>query len=162
MQDLLIWIATGFGLGYSPWAPGTVGSLIGLPVAWWLFRLPLGTRLAVTLTLLVLAVPICHFASLWLGGGDLPQIVLDEWVALPIAVLAFSRYRRRIILPLGYLLFRLFDISKLSPVREIEGIGGGLGIVADDAMAALYAALTLILLVRLTRRYWQRDPEQSS
>lgn len=157
MQDLLIWIATGFGLGHSPWAPGTVGTLIGIPVAWYLLRLPPARRLAIALLLILAAVPICHFASLWLGGGDLSQIVLDEWVALPLVVLAFSRHRRRIMLPLGYLLFRLFDISKLSPVREIEGIGGGLGIVADDVMAAVYAALTLALLVRLTRRYWRTD-----
>ncbi|MGQ7248835.1 phosphatidylglycerophosphatase A family protein [Halomonas sp. V046] len=157
MQDLLMWLATGLGLGHSPWAPGTVGSLLGLPLAWWLLGRPVGQRWAISLALIVLAVPLCHLASGWLGGGDAAQIVADEWVAMPLAVLGLAAAPRLLTLAAGYLLFRLFDVTKVPPVMQVETIGGGLGIVGDDVIAALYAALVLAILLRPWQHLWSND-----
>lgn len=78
IESAVLLVATGFGLGWLPWAPGTFGSLICLPLAWWLLGYPLWRQVLIMAVLLAVAVPLCHWASLWLGGGDAPQIVADE------------------------------------------------------------------------------------
>lgn len=148
MQDILIWLASGLGLGDSPWAPGTVGSLLGLPLMWWLLRMPRYRRTIITAILIVAAIPLCDAASIWLGGGDVQQIVADEIVAMPLTVLFLSASTRVWSVPLGYILFRVFDILKPFPVSWAEGLGGGggLGIVADDVVAAIYAAIIIAVI----------------
>ncbi|WP_413615338.1 phosphatidylglycerophosphatase A [Halomonas cupida] len=153
MQDILIWLASGLGLGLSPRAPGTVGSLLAIPLAWWLLSLPQYRRIIISLILIFAAIPLCDAASRWLGGGDVQQIVADEIVAMPLAVILLSAATRVWSVPLGYVLFRVFDIIKPFPVGWAEGLdgGGGLGIVADDVVAAIYAAIIIAVIYRLTR-----------
>lgn len=153
MQEALLWLASGFGLGASPWAPGSFGSLVGIPLAWWLLRYSAVKRWTVAAILIVLAIPLCHWGSLWLGGGDMPPIVADEWVAMPLAVLAFPHVRRVPLLMAGYGLFRLFDILKPPPVAQVESLYGGVGIVADDVVAAIYAALVIGIALKLWRTF---------
>ena len=64
------WLATGFGLGLAPFAPGTFGSLLGIPLAWWLLSRPIGQQGLVMAALLVLAVPVCHIAA-WHYDGQI-------------------------------------------------------------------------------------------
>ncbi|WP_367399264.1 phosphatidylglycerophosphatase A [Halomonas sp. DN3] len=73
IESAVLLVATGFGLGWLPWAPGTFGSLIGLPLAWWLLGHPPGRRVVIMVVLLAMAVPLCHWASLWLGGRCSPD-----------------------------------------------------------------------------------------
>jgi len=151
-EQVVLLIATGFGLGSLPWMPGTFGSLLGIPLAWWLWGQPLTRQLLVITALLAVDVPLCHWASHWLGGGDAPQIVADEYFALPLVFLGVVITHRWWLLGAGFALYRLFDITKPPPIEFVETIGGGLGIVLDDVLAALLAWLVL----RGTQAIWLR------
>jgi phosphatidylglycerophosphatase A len=144
MADPARLIATWFGAGLLPWAPGTWGSLAALPFAWaiaWAGGAP-G---------LVTAALLLFFIGWWAAGrtehasgiADEGAIVVDEvagqWLTLAAAPLDPLAYLA------GFLLFRLFDITKPWPVRWADRrLGGGLGVMADDMLAALYAALALL------------------
>lgn len=151
-DTIVLLLATGFGLGWLPWAPGTFGSLIGIPLAWWVAAQPLGRQAASVALMLVTAVALCGWASLALGGGDASQIVADEYLAFPVAVMGLKIARRPWGMALAFLLFRLFDITKLPPIGITESIGGGVGIALDDVIAALYAWLVLMLIDTFWRR----------
>lgn len=146
MSALARVIATVFGLGYAPKAPGTAGSLGALVVAWLLYTyagagpLWFGT-LAVALTI----------PGIWAAGAvaketgrkDPQIVVVDEVVGQWVALAGASHLNWKSWLA-AFALFRLFDIWKPAPVRQLEGLPGGFGIVADDAMAGFYAALVLL------------------
>lgn len=153
MDSIIHLLASGFGLGWLSWGPGTFGSLLGIPLAWWLLGRPRLHQVGITALLLIVAVPICHWASQQLGGGDAGQIVADEFLAFPIAVLGLAAARRFWVMGVAFGLYRFFDIAKLPPIGQVEAIGGGLGIVLDDGMAAIYAWLVLAAGIALWRRY---------
>lgn len=153
IEDAVLLVASGFGLGWAPWFPGSFGSLIGLPLAWWLNGKSPGQRTVIIALLLTMAVPLCHWASIWLGGGDASQIVADEYVAFPIAIAGLALTRRPWMMGIAFLLYRIFDIAKPPPIGVIEAIGGGLGIVLDDVMASIYTWLVLAVGIALWRLY---------
>ena len=134
-------LATWFGCGYASKAPGTAGSLGALAVGWWLPLPPLGFGLLA----LLLAGPAIWAAGVVAreSGLEDPQIVVvDEVVGqwLTLAGAATLNWKSWLA---AFALFRLFDIWKPPPVRQLERLSGGLGIVADDAMAGVYGALVL-------------------
>lgn len=144
-------VATVFGVGYAPWAPGSAGSACGL-VLWaaglgplWAWS-PLAAG-ALFAALAVLALWAAGRAERVLEVRDSPSIVIDE-VAGMVLTLA-GNPGRWWWLAAGFLAFRLFDIVKPFPVRRLERLPGGLGVVADDLAAAVYANITLHLLVAL-------------
>jgi phosphatidylglycerophosphatase A len=147
LRDWRVLLATGLGAGLSPVAPGTVGALWGLPLAWALGHIPgFGLRAMAIGALGVLGVPICTAAARRLGGDKDPgAIVLDEITSLPITFLLVPLDNWWIALA-GFGLHRLFDILKPPPARQLEGLPEGLGIMADDWMAAVYSCLALYLL----------------
>lgn len=150
---LAVWIATGFGIGLVTPAPGTVGGLLGLPLSWAIFQLPtLGWQVIATLVVGLIATNICSRAVRMIGGDDPQEIVLDEIAVLPIVYLASGLTNWRV-LWVGWLLFRLFDITKPLPARNLEKLPGGWGVIADDAAAASYACLTLWILQGLDQTY---------
>lgn len=153
IETSVLMVATGFGLGWLPWAPGTFGSILGLPLAWWLLRYSQARQITALVILLVMAVPICHWASLSLGGGDVPSIVADEYLAFPITMVGLAMRPRLWMFGAAFLLFRLFDATKLPPINYIETIGGGLGIVLDDVMAAFYAWIVLAVGIAWGRHH---------
>ena len=157
---LILIFATGFGLGGLPWAPGTFGSLLGLPIAWWLHRYSFSQQLLATVCLLGIAFFICHQAALLLGGGDPSSIVADEYLIFPMVTLGFAMRRQPALLIVAFALFRFFDGTKPWPIGPIETIGQGVGIVLDDVMAALYAWVTLIIVRRLWLRLKANPPER--
>lgn len=139
-------IATWFGCGYSPVAPGTAGSLAALAIAWLLVQYAGWRPLWFLAPVLVLTAP-----AMWASGvtarecqqKDPGLVVVDEvlgqWLALAGAVhLNLKSWIA------AFVLFRLFDIWKPAPVRQFERLPGGTGIVADDLMAGVYAALVLL------------------
>jgi len=98
----------------------------------------------VTIALLILAgIPICHRAAQLLATDDPGSVVYDEIIAMPIVFLAVPLNWGNAIA--GFLLFRLFDISKPPPISQLEKLHGGFGVMADDVMAALYASIALVL-----------------
>lgn len=152
MADPLMMLATGFGLGLSPWASGTVGSLAGLPLAWWLLGRARRVQVAVTLALLIAAVPICHLAEESLGGKDDGRIVLDEIVAFPVAVLGLAAARQPLAMASAFVVYRVFDSTKPPPISLAEAVPGGAGIVLDDVIAALMTWLVMAFGLMLWRR----------
>lgn len=140
-------LATWFGCGYSPFAPGTAGSAAALLIAIVLHQYAGFGRWHFLVLAAVLFGP-----AVWAAGvtarahkiEDPSFVVVDEVIGQWIALAGAARFSWA-----GYLaafaLFRLFDIWKPPPVRQLEALPGGLGINADDVMAGVYAALVLVL-----------------
>ncbi|HEY1600230.1 MAG TPA: phosphatidylglycerophosphatase A [Pirellulales bacterium] len=145
----------GGGIGLMPVAPGTWGSLLGLPLARGIGLLPNPWLQGAALATMALAgVLICALAVRQLGGPHDPGfIVFDEIVGMA-ATLFLVDATRPINLLLGFALFRLFDVLKPSPAREVERLPHGWGIMADDLVAAVYASLSLRLLLWLGSSTW--------
>lgn len=137
-------LALGFGTGLSPWAPGTLGTLLGLAAAWLMAGWPLAARLAIAAAAVAAGFWICGESAERLGSHDDPAIVWDEIAAMLALALAVPAH------PLWYLaafvLFRVFDIVKPWPIRDVDHrLPGGAGIMLDDLIAAGFAALILVL-----------------
>jgi phosphatidylglycerophosphatase A len=141
-------IATCLGCGYFPIAPGTVGSLAALVIA-----LPLhyfagfsGWRFAVLAAAgFAPAVWAATRTARAVGAKDPGIVVIDEVIGQWITLAGAPADNWKTWLG-AFILFRLFDIWKPPPVRQLENLPEGLGIVADDVMAGVYAALVLLLL----------------
>jgi phosphatidylglycerophosphatase A len=140
-------VATGFWFGRSPFAPGTVGAIWGLPLAWGISFLPNAwLQAAVIAVICAVGVPICTIAARHLGGKKDPQqIVLDEIASLPITffLVPSATLANPWVLLIGFALHRLFDITKPPPARQLEYLPTGLGIMADDWAAGVYSGLAL-------------------
>ncbi|GMR17568.1 MAG: phosphatidylglycerophosphatase A [Gammaproteobacteria bacterium] len=142
LRDPVQLLALGFGTGLSPWAPGTAGSLLGVALAWASLPLPLAWRLLVGIALILSGIWICGASARRIGVHDHPGIVWDEIAAMYLVLLVVPPSPA--LWALGFGLFRLFDIWKPWPIRDLDHrLGGGLGIMLDDLVAALYAALLL-------------------
>jgi len=138
-------LAFGFGSGLSPKAPGTFGTLAAIPVYLLLRELSLVAYLAAVVGAFLLGVFICEVASRKLKVHDHGGIVWDEMVGYWLTmVMAPSAWYWMII---GFGLFRVFDILKPWPVSIADKkVSGGLGIMFDDVLAAVYACLCLQIL----------------
>jgi phosphatidylglycerophosphatase A len=139
-----VWLATGLGVGLVVPAPGTIGGLWGLPLTWAILQIQApGGRLALIVAIGLMSVPICTWAARQFGQKKDPQsIVLDEIASVPIVFFAAPVINPQVWIA-GYLLLRIFDISKPPPVNLLERLPAGWGIVADDMMAGIYAAVAL-------------------
>lgn len=153
-RDFLIrhpshFFALGFGTGLSAKAPGTIGTLVGLPLFALLMLLPEGSHLAVIAALFLIGILICQKTGDALGVSDHGGIVWDEIVAMML-VLEFTPHTW----PwwaVAFVLFRLFDIWKPFPIRQCDArLKGGFGVMFDDLLAAGYAIATLKALLWLT------------
>ena len=147
LTDPVHLLAFGFGSGLGPWAPGTWGSLLAVLAYALVMPVP-PIWLAVTVVVLfVLGIWICGVSSRRLGVHDHGGIVWDEIVGMLAVCLVVPP--APIWLLVGFLAFRLFDIWKPWPIRDLDhSVSGGLGIMLDDVLAAVYAALLTVLLQR--------------
>jgi phosphatidylglycerophosphatase A len=140
-------LATWFGCGYSPVAPGTVGSAaalaIGIALCRWAY-FPQWGFLALSALMFFPAVWAAGLTAEAKGLKDPGCVVIDEVLGQWIALAGAHSYNWKTYLA-AFVLFRLFDIWKPAPVRQLEKLPGGLGINADDVMAGVYAALVLFL-----------------
>jgi phosphatidylglycerophosphatase A len=142
---LAVFLATAGYAGYFPIAPGTVGSAMGLVVyglVWWTQSAAVEALLI--LILFVVGVWAGTTAERYFGGIDPGPVVLDEVVGMLIT-LAFIPVGWTGIAA-GFVLFRIFDILKPFPAARLESLHGGLGVMADDAVAAVYANVSLRVL----------------
>ncbi|HEX9208692.1 MAG TPA: phosphatidylglycerophosphatase A [Steroidobacteraceae bacterium] len=145
LRDPVHLLALGFGSGLAPFAPGTFGSAVGLLVG--MGALQLGFTLACVATVVVTVAGfwICGTSARRLGVHDHPAIVWDEIAGMMITLLAAPATWWGALL--AFALFRLFDIWKPWPIREIDhGMRGGAGIMLDDVVAGLLAAAVLLLI----------------
>lgn len=145
---IVLALATGLGTGLSPWAPGTVGSLLGPPliIGCSLVLPPIGL-LVTGILFIAVGPPICTRASKLLGKHDPGSVVYDEVAAFWIVFLPQLAMGDELTWPIlvaGFVLFRIFDISKLWPVNRLEKLPDGTGIMADDLAAGAMAAVVLV------------------
>lgn len=141
-------LAFGFGSGLSPRAPGTVGTLVAVPLYLLVADIGLLYYSLFVLVAALLGVWICGAASRQLGVHDHPGIVWDEFVGFWITLWAIPSQWQWIIA--GFLVFRVFDIIKPWPVSVLDRkVHGGLGIMLDDMLAGVMACLTLHIALGL-------------
>ena len=135
-------LASALGVGYVPFAPGTFGSLVGV-LLWWLLPQSAAIQGAAIAALFVVGSWSGTVAEEHFGRTDPGQVVIDEVMGMLITLF---------LNPVGWLgaivaffLFRIADIIKPFPANRLERLPGGIGVMADDAMAAVYANLALRL-----------------
>jgi phosphatidylglycerophosphatase A len=143
LQRVSRWIATGFGLGLSPFAPGTVGTVLGIPIAAALSigGLGWGAQVVWAACLALAAGPACDSAERQFGTKDDHRIVADEYLTFPICVIGLPWMEHLWLLPVAFVVNRVMDIIKPAPARQLQALRGGWGIVADDVMSSLYALI---------------------
>jgi phosphatidylglycerophosphatase A len=143
MRFVALALATSAGVGYIPFAPGTFGSLAGL-LLWWLTPASTSFQLMLIAAIFVIgswsgSVAERHFAS-----TDPGPVVIDEVLGMLVTLFLNPVSWGGAIL--GFLLFRLSDIIKPFPANKLEQLHGGVGVMADDLMAAIYANLALRMI----------------
>ena len=140
-------IALGFGVGLAPKAPGTFGTLLGWAIAalLLLFLPPLIVAFC-AIPLIVLGVWACDVTGKDLGVHDHGAMVWDEVAAfIPLAAVASGAWWLQLV---AFGLFRLFDIWKPYPIRQLEAnLKGGFGVMADDLVAGFYAYIAFVVFV---------------
>src|SRR4051794_34676086 len=145
MKFIALALATVLGTGYAPVAPGTFGSAAGL-IVWWLL---LPASAAVKLSAIVIVFALGSWsgsvAETHFKGTDPGPVVLDEVLGMLITLFMNPVGWSGAVL--GFLLFRVADIVKPYPANKLEALHGGLGIMADDAMAAVYSNLALRVVI---------------
>lgn len=144
--------ALGFGAGLSRIAPGTLGTMLALPLFALLMQTPEPVHYAVIAVLFGFGIQCCEIAGRNLGVADHGSIVWDEIVAM-LLVLEFTPQAWQWWL-LAFLLFRLFDIWKPFPIRQFDArLKGGFGVMLDDLLAAIYAIAAMKALQWLMTSY---------
>jgi phosphatidylglycerophosphatase A len=141
-EDAVMFLATGFYIGNIPFAPGTFGSLIGLPLSFALAGISLTAAMLCILFFIIFAVCIADAAEKILKQNDPGCIVIDEIAGMMVTLIGLPV--SPITLVSGFIIFRILDILKPFPIRNIDKrIPGGLGVVADDVAAGIIANLLL-------------------
>ncbi|MGD8341654.1 MAG: phosphatidylglycerophosphatase A [Gammaproteobacteria bacterium] len=145
LRDPVHLFALGFGSGLSPWGPGTCGTLLAVPIAVALLQVPAPIAWSVVVLAIAVGVWITGESARRLGVHDHSGIVWDEIAAfLGLALLLPEGWPW---LVAGFILFRIFDIAKPWPIREMDhSLRGGLGIMLDDLMAAVYSVVLIKLI----------------
>lgn len=139
-------IALGFGSGLAKKAPGTFGTLVGLPTFWLMLPLPELVQWFIIGAFFIIGVPLCGVTGQHLGVSDHGSIVWDEIVAMML-ILMFTPYHWAWWVA-AFLLFRLFDIWKPFPIRQVDAqLKGGFGVMFDDILAAVYAIICLKIIM---------------
>ncbi len=144
---LALTIATAFGAGYSPIAPGTAGSAVALVILWLVPFSQLGLIvffLAVTLV----GTWAAEIVEARAGEKDPGVIVVDEVAGMTLSVLVLPLTARALLA--GFVLFRIFDVVKPFPANRLQALHGGVGVMIDDLVAGLYALVILVALRALT------------
>jgi phosphatidylglycerophosphatase A len=142
LRDPVHLLAFGLGSGLLPVAPGTWGSLLAVAIFWLLPPVAQPLMWAILAAAFVAGCVICDTSARRLGVHDHGGIVLDEIVAMLLVLSITPRTPGWTVV--AFLAFRLFDVSKPWPIREADHrIPGGLGIMLDDVLAAIYAALVV-------------------
>jgi len=147
-ERLAFALATGFGSGYSPIAPGTAGSAVGLVFVWGMSYLNLPGQIAAVIVVSVLSIVAADIVARTTGLKDPGLVVADEIAGMMVTMIAIPFTLKTALI--GFILFRVMDVVKPPPARQFERFKGGVGIVADDLMAGVYAHLALRGVLMLT------------
>lgn len=147
MTRLAIWMATALGAGYAPLAPGTFGSAVGALIYVFTCHLHPAWQSGIIVGVSIVGVWASSVAARYFGREDPGQVVIDEVAGQLVTYALLGLNWRGIVL--GFLVFRVFDIIKPWPARQLESLHGGWGIMADDLMAGVYGWLVMWLAVVL-------------
>lgn len=157
-------VSTGLGLGYAPFAPGTFGSLLGIVLGLWLLKFPSWVALIVCAVLFVIFAKLADRAQRHWGQTDCQRIVSDEVLGQALALLCLRHAVDMetvhlgpwefaspplAYIAIGFALFRILDIVKPYPARTFDRRPTGVGVIADDIVAGLYASLILWGIARI-------------
>lgn len=135
-------LALGFGSGLPPKAPGTFGTIAGLPLFYLIAAYSLSVQLTIITGLFIIGIYFCDVAGKALGVSDHGSIVWDEIVAMMLVLTITPNQWQWWLVAFG--LFRLFDIWKPFPIRQCDAkLKGGFGVMFDDILAAIYAMIVL-------------------
>ena len=145
MNKTVIFVATGAYSGYSPFAPGTAGTLAAIPLYLLLSNLSPLYYAAIVLLLLPLSFWSSGAAEGHFGTKDSKQIVIDEIMGFLFTM--FMIPAGWIYVAAGFFLFRFFDITKIYPINLCEKFKGGVGVVMDDVLAGIFSNIALQLLI---------------
>ena len=140
ISKLSVLLASGLGLGFFSVAPGTVGTILGV-----ILTLIFPQNYYLLLAVIVLGTWVSHLAEKALGQHDSPKIVIDEVAGYLIAAFHWNG----LYLLAAFVLFRFFDIIKPTPIKQLQSLPEGIGIMADDLLAGALANFTLIIGVYL-------------
>jgi phosphatidylglycerophosphatase A len=142
-------LATVFGVGYAPFAPGTWGTLTAVPLVWASAELTHWGYLALCVLVTGVAVAAAGAADRAFGDHDSGRIVVDEVAGYFWTLVAVTERSDLVVLVAGFVLFRIADIVKPPPARAIDRrLPGGIGVVLDDVVAGWWAAAALVALDR--------------
>lgn len=146
LKKLILSVAQGFGTGLAPVAPGTFGSLLGIPAYFIIQLFNWQIQIILVAVLIAIAVITAHFAAKLLQKKDPGSIVIDEIAGQVITLWGVEFTFANVIA--GFILFRFFDILKPYPIKILEKrVPGGAGIVIDDLAAGVYARIAMLLFV---------------
>lgn len=150
MKRLSIAVASGLGAGYSPYAPGTCGSVVGLFIFLatkrFAYQHSLTFQIICAIFLVVIGIITADVTSRMLRVKDPSLVVIDEIAGMFITLVGHEPTILHLLT--GFVLFRILDILKPFPIRQLERLKGGLGIMADDIMAGVLANICLYLTPR--------------
>ncbi|OGT39770.1 MAG: phosphatidylglycerophosphatase [Gammaproteobacteria bacterium RIFCSPHIGHO2_12_FULL_38_14] len=150
-QDPFYFIAFGLGSGAIPFAPGTFGTLFAIPFYLLLQALPLHFYFLFVIIFIVFSMWVCDRVSKEIKIHDHPGMTIDEFAGFFVTMISAPRGALWVVL--GFVLFRLFDVTKPWPIRFIDQkVSGGLGIVLDDVLAGVYACF-MIQIIRYMLYY---------
>jgi phosphatidylglycerophosphatase A len=150
MNLIALALATALGTGYVPVAPGTFGSAAGL-VLWWFLPTSVAVQAAAIVIVFALGAWSGTVAERHFKGTDPGPVVLDEVLGMLITLFLNPVGWSGAII--GFLLFRVADIIKPYPANKLEALHGGAGIMADDAMAAVYSNLALRVVILVAQAF---------
>ena len=145
-EEAIVFLATGFYIGNIPFAPGTFGSLVGLPFCFILAELKLTQAIACTVLFIFFAIWISKNAERLLKRSDPGCIVIDEVAGMVVTLVGLPFNLTTALV--GFIFFRILDILKPYPIRILDKrVTGGLGVVADDVVAGIFANLLLRIII---------------
>lgn len=147
-SGILYAIATGLYSGKSPFAPGTIGTLAGVILVLLTSYFSLTVQIFFFIFLLVIGVIAAEYHERSTGISDAGEVVIDEIAAYYLVMLFFPATFFNLFW--AFVLFRIFDIVKPFPIKRLEEIGGGVGVMLDDLAAGVYAIAGMYIIHLIT------------
>ena len=149
MNFFILLSATGLGAGFSPIVPGTMGTLLAIPFYYFVSSIPSPIYELTLVAFFFFSSWISNQAERYWGKKDDRRIVIDEIMGFLVTMLWIPRSPLFIVA--GFLLFRFFDILKPFPIRRLERVRSGFGVVLDDVLAGIYSNIALHLVIAVLR-----------
>ena len=144
MHKFLVLLATGLGSGYAKIVPGTFGTLATVPLILLTYNLSILSKLLIFIFLFVAGIIAAEYYEKYFDKEDPSEVVIDEIAAYYMMLMLIPVNVLNLII--SFILFRIFDIVKPYPVRNAEKVGGGVGIMIDDILAAIYALAVFFII----------------